>query len=285
MTIGQNKTIFSHYRKSLAVAGLTTSSADSLICPLCWQETPFDSLSLEHIIPSSVGGTRKILTCRRCNNEHGSTLDSHLSQYQAVKDAFNGYGTLSTKLNVNGKEVIANLEWTAGSKNFKIVGKASNPAASGGIQEDFKAGEVSSVKCNVAFGYSKNNFQTAILRAAYLVLFKRFGYEYVKHEIVQAIRRRICDPLLDHPRLSSLILEIREFQPPGDESYFIVPGDVNGVEFFLVIIRVRKATTTYLGAYLPKPGDRCDDFFDLMEQCSREYNGKAFTIPTEGMFT
>jgi hypothetical protein len=284
MTRDPKRAKFDFFRQSIAAAGLSTEDDNSLICPLCWQETPYEELSLEHMVPGSVGGKQRTLTCRKCNNDHGRDLDSHLTQYQRVKDAFNGHGTLKTKLNVNGHEMVANLEWGDGSKNFHVVGKATNPAASDGSQEEFKAGNVEKVKFTLYFDYNSNNFKTAVLRAAYLVLFKCFGYEYAKHEIVQTVRRRIAGRQLGHPDLATLILELRDFIPPHDDQHFVVPGNVNGVEFFLVIIRIRCETTTYLGAYMPVPVDRCDEFFDLMELAAKEHNGETLAIPTAAMF-
>ena len=85
MTINRKKALFDHLRKSLAAAGLATARDDSLICPLCWQETRYEDLSHEHVVPGSVGGTCNTLTCRPCNNEHGSSLDSHLSNASATQ--------------------------------------------------------------------------------------------------------------------------------------------------------------------------------------------------------
>ena len=51
------------------------------------------------------------------------------------------------------------------------------------------------------------------------------------------------------------------------------PYKVNGVDFFRVMIRVRRATTTYLGAQLPVPSGRSDEFFDLMELVAKERDG------------
>lgn len=284
MTRDAKRIKFDHFRKSLAAAGISTASADSLLCPLCWQETPYDDLSVEHIVPGSVGGKQTTLTCRRCNNDHCRDLDAHLAQYQRIADAFQGHGTLKTKLNINGHDMIASLEWGNGYKDFHVVGKATNPAASDASQKAFADGNVSHLNVTLYFNYIKNNFQTAVLRAAYLVLFKCFGYEYAHHEIVQAIRRRIADPTLEHPRLASLLLEAHNFTPPYDAQHYVVPGNANGVEFFLVIIRVRRKTTTYLGTYLPVPVDRSDGFFDLMEQAAKEHNGETLTIPTAVMF-
>jgi hypothetical protein len=201
-----------------------------------------------------------------------------------IADAFRGHGTLRTKLNVNGKELAANLQWGNASRTFTVVAKASNPAASDEIKKDLAGGKVSELGITVLHRGITINFQTAVLRAAYLILFKCFGYEYARHEIVQVIRRRIIDLSLEHPRLSSLILEVPDFMPPHDSQHYVFPGDVDGVPFFLVIIRVRKATTSYLGAYLPAPSERCGEFFDLMEQAAKEHNGKTLTFPTETMF-
>ena len=285
MTKNGKKALFDRYRRSLAAAGLVTAHDDSLICPLCWQETTYAGLSCEDFVPRSVGGRRKTLTCRKCNNKQGSFIDEHLSQFQRSRDAFQGHGTFRAKLIVSGNEVTANLKWGKRRKDFSVVGKASNPAVSNEIEEYFKTGKVPQLNFTILFGYAKNNFQTAVLRAAYLVLFKCFGYEYANHEIVQTIRRRICDPSIEHPRLGSLIIELRNCRLPYDKQHVVAPGKVNGVGFFLVIIRVRKATTTYLGAFLPAPGERSDEFFDLMEQWSRKHDAGTFTIPTKGLVT
>ena len=284
MTTDPKRAKFEHARRSLAATEISTKQTDSLPCPLCWQETRFDRLTLEHIVPSAVGGTQTVLTCRGCNNDHGSDFDAHLAQHQSIVDAFRGHGTLRTKLNVNGHQLSANLEWGDGHKHFHVVGKATNPASSDAAEREFVSGKVFEIDLTLFFGYDKTRFQKAVLRAAYLILFKCFGYEYARHDVVQAIRRRITDPTLEHPRLASLIIEAKNFSPGNDRQHYIVPGNVNGVEFFLVIIRVRRSTTSYLGAYMPVPVARCNEFFDLMEQCAKEHNGETLTIPEGAIF-
>lgn len=105
------RTKFNQLRKSMMDAGISPDSNESLVCPLCWQVTPYGSLSLEHVVSSSVGGKQTPLTCRRCNNVHGYDLDSHLAQYQRIADAFRGHGSLKTELDVNGHKMAANLKW------------------------------------------------------------------------------------------------------------------------------------------------------------------------------
>jgi hypothetical protein len=278
-----NKSSFAECRRDLIRAGLATQHDDAIICPLCWKEVTFAELSVEHIPPASVGGTAKTLTCRRCNNEHGSAIDSHLAQSQVIADAFGGRGTIPTTLRVNGHAVRADLEWLEQAKHFEVVGKASNPRSSDKIKEAFLAGEASELEVSLELGYAPDKCQTALVRAAYLALFKRFGYSYAKGEVVQVLRRRICDPLLNYPRLGSLIVELREGKPPADEPYIIVAGDVNKSNFFLVILRVRKATTKRFGVFMPGPTEEGAVFFELMERCSREHNHQRLTIPAQAI--
>ncbi|MBI3469623.1 MAG: hypothetical protein HY000_42025 [Planctomycetes bacterium] len=286
MSESEKRAIFEHFRISLAAAGLTTADDEALICPLCWKETRYQELSLEHMVPACVGGRKKILTCKReCNNRHGSVLDSHLGNYLKVMDALQGHGALTAELNVNGNVVAANLACGEVSKDFKIIGKASRRQAWEAIRDDMKAGRVSIMKFKLNLKYARNNFRTAVMRAACLVLFKCFGYEYAQHEVVQAIRRRICDRYLTRPRLETLILELRDCTLPHDQQHLIVQGNVNGVGFFLVIVRLQGKTTTYVGAYLPTPGPRSEEFFDLMEMAAREHDGQTTTIPASAFFT
>jgi hypothetical protein len=275
---------FAFLRKSLVAAGLSTDRAESLICPLCWLETPYDQLTLDHTVPRKVGGTLETLTCVNCNNNQGSDLDSNLVQYQKVTDALQGHGTLRTRLDINGHELIANLEWGEKSKNFYVVEKATNPAACAGSRQEIVSGKVSAFNFTTFLGYSRDNFNRAVVRAAYLVLFQRFGYGYARHDTVQMIRRRIADPSLQHPQLGSLVLEARNFSAPCVSQHFFVNGNVNGVGFFLVFIRVRRKTTTYLGAYLPLPERRDGEFFDLMEQFTKANDRKTLTFPAESIF-
>jgi len=51
-------------------------------CPLCLDVFGRDALetgalTLEHPIPRKTGGRLRTLSCKRCNNKHGSRLDSH----------------------------------------------------------------------------------------------------------------------------------------------------------------------------------------------------------------
>jgi hypothetical protein len=251
---------------------------------MCWHEVAVEKLTVEHVVPGTVGGTSTVLTCQNCNNTHGSKLDSHLVNHQLVTDAFQGHGSIPVEISANGKKVRANIVWGQESKKITIVGKASRPQHCAAIESEMKAGQVESFDLTFSFKYSKSRFQKAVLRAGYLGLFKACGYEYAACEEAQIIRRRITDDSLDYPPLRPLIVELREGRFPFDESHVTTTGTVNGVPFYLVILRIERASTKYLGIYLPQPSDRSGEFFSLMERCAQEQNGKKLRMPLAGFF-
>lgn len=278
------RNLFDHYAKSASAAGLH-STDETLLCPLCWQGTKYGDLSLEHIVPSEVGGNRVVLTCTQCNNSHGSLYDAHLAQFQKSMDGFSGHGTIPAKLEVLGKTVTANVAWGDGFKHINIVGKASNPAEVQAMQEDASAGRFDELHLRLNFGYIKPRFQTGLLRCAYLALFKCFGYEYARADVVQVLRRRICNMDIEQPRLGSLIGELRKETIPYTDPYFIVPGNVSGIQFYLVVIRLKKETETFHFVCMPVPVQQCGEFFEKMERHPIDNNGVKLTIPHELVFT
>lgn len=279
--------LFDQCRTSLAVAGISTKSDRSVICPLCWQETAFEDLSLEHAVPRCVGGTDRTmtLTCVGCNNNQGSELDSHLAGWQRLRDALNGHGHTPVEMNVEGHRMTANLKW--GSRNFVVVGAATNPQSVSAVQQAFAAGAVKELTFTFNDGYSERRLYVALLRAAYLCVFRHYGYKYLAHEIVQVLRRRIADPMLEEPNLKTLICELKPKNHLFDESHGIARCDVSGVECFLVILRLRlkgrSNMQSYFGVYLPVTGGRCEEFFTMMERHANCMDGKSMSIPASGL--
>src|SRR5437868_1137324 len=64
--------------------------AEQFGCPLCLKAFPHSEplgevVSEEHVVPGALGGRITTLTCKRCNNEMGSKLESHLVQRVLVE--------------------------------------------------------------------------------------------------------------------------------------------------------------------------------------------------------
>jgi len=268
----------------MKAAELVIDDENSLICPLCWLEVPVSQLTDEHIVPRAVGGTVTVPVCAKCNNDLGSQLDSHMAQHQKVVDAFSGHGTFSTRLSPGSGHITANLRWEKSGKHFSVVAKASDPAAVLRFRTGLESGSVQSFDTTIHFGFNELKFQSAVLKAAYLVLFKCFGYEYAKHEIVQEVRRMIADPALSQDIVPSLIIKLSDFLAPIDKQHLVAPGKMNSSEFFFVIIRMKNATTSYYGAFMPVPGANDREFFDTMSKFARENEKLNLTVPHEVIF-
>lgn len=98
------------------------------------------------------------------------------------------------------------------------------------IQEDFAAGKVPEAEFTIYYGYSKNGFETGLLRAAYLACFERFGYEYVQHDLIQSIRRRIENSKLNESPIESMVVKIHPRNRRFDSEVVFAADTVKGVD-------------------------------------------------------
>lgn len=263
------KNIFKRFREDLAAAGLETSGEDSLICPLCWQEAGFNSLSLEHVVPGSVGGTRRVLSCESCNNRDGSSLDSQLRNLIRSADAWTGKGTLRGRVSLGDHSAAVNCQIDPQSElKVEIVGKASDPTAVAGIREKMKAGEARKISLSTT-SFDPLELNAAIMRAGYLAAYDFFGYRYIAREDVQLIRRKIADRTLDVPDFRTLVIgyDSDPFRP--QKTFAVGCGSVNSTDVVAVLARLRSPesdTTVDRAALLPSSAASDGDFFDKMSK-------------------
>lgn len=267
MPLRRSRTLFNNCRRSMADAGLATQSPDAIICPLCWKETDVSDLRIEHAVPSELSGTEHVLSCQPCNNNHGSRLDAHLVQFQKVSDAIAGRGTFDTEMLMNGKRLVTNLSWSPGHKNFDVIKKANDPRVIAAVQQGLRLGQVSDIDLKFRLGYSRTGFQTAALRAAYLIMFKCFGYRYLLQENVQRLRHRISDPRLSTPRLETLIVGVEGSMLPADKSFGLVEGvQIDDIPVTWVALRLKRETIRHLVVFMPVLGVGDERFFSVMER-------------------
>jgi len=93
----------------------------------------------------------------------------------------------------------------------------------------------------------------------------------IAHQIVQAVRHLIVDPSLERPRLSSLVFGVSNLRASRDNQFYINTQQISGIEVFLVVIRVRKKTTTHFAVAMPTLDDGYERFFVVMRQREEEY--------------
>lgn len=262
-----SRATFIELRKQMLDAGLRTRSEDAIICPLCWQETEIDNLTIEHIVPGSIGGTQTTLTCELCNNTDGSNLDSELVHYQKLADSIGSHGKVPAIAMQNGRRLAGNVESIASNLKFTVVAKASNPRHIAASLDDAKQGKIESLDLTFAW-FDQVNLKIAALRAGYLVAFRCLGYEYVQHEIFQEYRKQIRNSKELTIPVDSLVIELPTFSPSEDRDFYVGECVFNDFDLYVMIIRSRILKTTYWGVFFPtKDGS----FFDQMQSIQNSH--------------
>lgn len=133
---------------------------DKYLCPLCL--VAFDikglqnnTLTVEHPIPSKLGGRYTILTCKPCNNILGSKLDSHLVAMVNAIEGHSGISPLQATADIDGNRVRLELllsKTPAIPNEMKVVGNATNPLALKGFMSALQK-ESDPISVNVDFRY------------------------------------------------------------------------------------------------------------------------------------
>lgn len=278
------RNIYERFLKSARAADIEFPE-ECMLCPLCWTMKPLSDMSLEHIVPGSVGGKSVTLTCKACNNSHGHLYDSHLAGYQTTTDQLSGHGVLRSKLCIQGSEATANVAWGNGYTNIEILEEFSNPKHVEGMRKNAESCHIDEIAIHMKFGFAADRFKIGLLRCAYLALFKCFGYEYAKTSSAQVVRQRICNPSDDRFRLDSLIGKICSNERLYDEPYLVACGQISEHPICLVIIRLAKETSSHHLVFLPMGDDRNEGFFDAMEELSRVGDKQNLVIPKNLLFT
>jgi hypothetical protein len=172
------------------------------ICPLCFKifdrqglsREYDDHLTLEDVPPKSLGGNVKLLTCKICNNEQGSSLDKHLKEQLLTKDFLFGIPNVKrkAKFNVDNKWKIGGTIHNTEAGGFKLLAIEANSHEEH-YHRIFKKGDIKIENINFTiFGeYKKNRAQIAKLRVAYLWLVSKFGYASLINPNMHVVRKQI----------------------------------------------------------------------------------------------
>jgi HNH endonuclease len=274
----KRRKIYTHLRHDLESSGLPVTGSDSLVCPLCWSNVAFESLTLEHVIPKSLGGRRETLTCRNCNESNGRELDNHLVGYQRHSEAWAGHGELKMDLDVNGHRVAARMtcDRAKPSTDFRVIGPASDPLEIDATQKDF-AGGAREFTATFSMGYNERRRQLAILKAGYLALFHRFGYRLIARPGLQHLRKIIAGRQESEPDLSGTSGEAQlSVEFPGKQVIYMV-ANIDEKLAAWIIFRCRLRTTVHRFVILPID-ETSSDFYMHLAQNARMQGQTSFKI-------
>jgi hypothetical protein len=235
--------------------------AGLVLCPLCmvrFDEAALEnkSLTLEHIVPGSMGGRTQILTCRVCNNTDGCRMDSHLRKAMQTRDAFQGYGGITGTLpnsvgHVTMEFAVEPPKAMGDIAKFKMIvdGRRSNPAGVAQIKA-MVTDSVPDVTLN--FGFNLHAFRRAVIRSGYFSVFETSGYAYALTRGAEQVREVLKSTgvapavvLSARPHLATLEQDM-SFSTQMEETRFVI-----------AMIRVESTVRRHLAVFLPTE-DGCE---------------------------
>lgn len=251
----RTQTLFDKYKTNLNFVvdnGFLDGDKDFYICPICLKEhkniNENDPLSLEDAPPKALGGKANTLTCTKCNNKCGVTIDNQLVKRLRQMEQEGFFPFTTAKVEMEHKETVV--------KGLLRVDKDGNPEISVKKEKnqpekyekftDNVNDEVVHVKIDKE-KLNKDYIEFALLKTAYMLFFEKTGYAYIYDDCFDIIRKQI-----QHPE-ERLIPEKFYFMPP-------YPKEMSGVYFILdkgiesVFVMFNIDTDTYnktFGVLLP----------------------------------
>ena len=161
------------------------------MCPFCkenfigiYQDNVFctSEFTLDHYPPQSVGGKKKALVCKKCNNNYGLEVDHVLEDYLKSK-SFVSQGSEKVRTSFQYSDTKGKYKgqiyWNKGALVMELPFK-KYPLAKEWVS---KRHTVDS-KINFTFSVPSDKLLIrALLRVAYLIFFEFRGYEFVIHPV------------------------------------------------------------------------------------------------------
>lgn len=185
--------------------------ANVYVCPICLNVFDTSSissdgpLSLEHVPPESVGGKEIVLTCKRCNNDAGASIDAAIdkrAQFNQFASALAGKATFRGRVRLTMGRVTTNIDAEIADKkvNMVVPRKINNPKKRRDLfchmdyvyKNDKWDGEKFQIQPLVFV-----NFRKALvgdLKTAYLAAFASLGYRYIWHNSLNPVREQLANP-------------------------------------------------------------------------------------------
>lgn len=176
-----------------------------MACPLCRQffgDNDLDKLSIEHVIPQSVGGRIEVLTCKKCNNTFGTKVDTHLGRQLQAQDFLSGDHAGKLRQRVTGTQGRATVEVAVSKSDTQgmaveihLLRERSNPAQLEQLLSSLKQGDTL-----LGFDFLGNDkpdirkARLSLLKSAYLLMVHYFGYGYMLTVPAALVHQQLAEP-------------------------------------------------------------------------------------------
>jgi hypothetical protein len=227
-----------------------------------------------------MGGTNvtATLVCTECNNWGGSSLDVHLKNRLEAEDFFQGISDKPQRSWIKVGDFKARADWSFrhGERpecDLQMHRKNTNPAEVEGIQRAFQkcreTADGMSFKLTVELGFNPWRSHVGLLRMAFLLAFRQFGYAYALNGCAALVRKQIQAP---KERILPDVFCMAYEKPPVEGTEILIVKEPAELRAFLVNMRLRtKKRTVYNGVFLPHPWDEEASIYGKLKK-SKEAN-------------
>lgn len=180
------------------------------LCPICLNQFIYikdnilhltEEFTGDHYPPESVGGKKKALVCKPCNNNFGKDLDFAPAKGLEVVNLLNGTAEGNIKMSINGGKGIYNLQagWNHSDFMLRDNQKHSNIVNefNKAIEQWAETGTPIYLSLKITYPLPSVLYKS-LLKAAYLSFFSWVGYEFTISPVARNIRA-VLKGQMDHP--------------------------------------------------------------------------------------
>ena len=265
------ETLFTKYEADLL--RIWPNSKRGFVCPICLKffartENLAKDVSIEHIVPKALSGRLTTLTCRQCNNSAGTELDSHLVQRVQVEGRKK---PIEAGVEFHGTTFRGEVHLPdSADDSIKLYGiqKQSHPHEIDKFRKLLSEGvwDGQNLKLDLEFGYVPARSLASLLRSAYLLMFRLFGYRYVYDRSAAVIRKAISEPLVETDLLKGISWRV-DFRPPTETGVSIVtkPKELRSFMIFLTL----DGHQNHVSAIALPPSNAGTEFFHLLDKTEK----------------
>lgn len=202
-----NLRLYNLYREQLLILHKMNlyQQHENYICPFClksFSDKAINFLSLEDAPQKSLGGNKVALTCKKCNNSFGISIDNHLVNYiEAIEVRRFPEGLQKKVTVVNPKTRMstnAQLRIESGQIKLCVPRKINNPT----VLERELPYWIENSLLNLEFVEEANkrlpkNIAAAIMKNAYVLLYAKLGYTFLLNSYYDVLREQLFNPEKD----------------------------------------------------------------------------------------
>lgn len=254
IAVGDNKrkrVLFDRYAQSLAAC--QPEHKELYACPICLDAYtreglvgPDPALTEEHCVQKGLGPSHYVLTCKDCNSKAGSKVDVHLHhRINHEHDWDDLTKPKDVELIHDDRKIAATVEKGNTGFVFRVQGHRTNPQHVSQLKASVEKKSFSGLTMRFKV-FDVNKSHIALLKDAYLLMFRHFGYSYILASPLEVVRQQIRDPGLKLITLKHIVLVFGEHKC-SEISRITGPAELDG---FCVPIRLKSYKYTF-GVIMP----------------------------------